>query len=502
MFTAAKELIRTDSKIKWILLGGLIIQIITAITAIGTSSADQHFQIIEFSLYQLSQPNGATYVWEIENFVRPTLQVYLFSGYHLALNFIGLTDPYAQLTILRILLGVFMFVIFNLLAIHYFNNEKRNILVFVLLLVNFSWVLPYTRTLFCSEMMSSLFFFGTLLLYERKKTVHHYFLPMLLIGFLMSLAFYFRFQIGFAMAGWGVTILIQRKFKHIFPLAIGFAIGAFGNILLDYGFYKEFVLTPYTYFYANINDGRADSFGTSSFIRYIGFILLTAPAPLFSFIFFYYNLKTFIRNKFFNPIFLSVIIFVIAHSVVGHKEERFIFPVLNVLPLMIGWSVADLVSYYERAGVWIKRIFQSLMGFTIALNILLLIVLTLVPFSQTVEFSYRLKNKFNIDPVVLNGIGQLPFETPSGNPMVFYKNGAKNITQHKITIDSIGSLTENPEYITATYNDIKEQKLLLDSLGYKPVLHSSDFLWGLNEWLHKKNINTINEIWVLYQKQE
>ncbi len=501
MFTAIRGLIQTDSRIKWILFGGLFIQIITAITAIGTSSADQHFQIIEFSLYQLGQPSGATYVWEIENFVRPTLQVYLFSGYHLTCNFIGITDPYAQLTILRIFLGTGMFVVFNLLAFHYFHNEKRSRFIFVLLLLNFSWVLPYTRTLYCSEMMSSLFFFGTVLIYERKKFALRWFSPMLLVGFLMSLAFYFRFQIGFAMVGWGLTILIQKNFKHILPIAIGFLVGVAGNIYLDFVFYKELVLTPYTYFYTNINDGRADSFGTSSFIRYIGFILLTAPAPLFSIIFFYYSLKTFFKKKFFNPIFLSVVIFVVAHSIVGHKEERFIFPVLNVLPLIIGWSIPDLEEFYQRSSAWIKKIFKSLFWFTIGLNALLLVVLTTVPYSQTVEFSYRLKNKFKGEAVVLNGIGQLPFETPSGNPMVFYKNGAKNITQYKITIDSVGVLSGNAEYITATYNDIKEHKSLLDSLGYKPVLHSSNFLWGLNEWLDTKKINTINEIWVLYQKK-
>jgi GPI mannosyltransferase 3 len=75
------------------------------------------------------------------------------------LNAIGITDPYTQLTILRLILGLLMFAVFNLLAFHYFGNAPRKTLLFVLLLMNFTWVLPYTRTLFCAEMMSSLFFF-------------------------------------------------------------------------------------------------------------------------------------------------------------------------------------------------------------------------------------------------------------------------------------------------------------------------------------------------------
>ncbi len=39
-------------------------------------------------------------------------------------------------------------------------------------------------------------------------------------------------------------------------------------------------------------------------------------------------------------------------------------------------------------------------------------------------------------------------------------------------------------------------------MGLQPVMHSSDLLWGVNELLHAKNVNTINEIWVLYKKVE
>ncbi|MBO9571989.1 MAG: hypothetical protein J7497_07240 [Chitinophagaceae bacterium] len=500
MPSAILNLIRSDKRIQWLLFGGFFIQLITAITAIGTSSADQHFQIIEFSLHQLGEPSGASYVWEISNFVRPTLQVYLFSGFHLALNSIGVTDPYTQLTILRILLGIMMFGVFNLLAFHYFKYEPKRILIYVLLLLNFSWVLPYTRTLYCSEMVSSLFFFGTLLLYDIRKDRAPSFLFLLLIGFLLSLAFYFRFQIGFAMAGFGIWVLMEKKYLHLIPIAIGFAAGIAINVYLDYGFYKEFVFTPYTYFYANINAGRADQFGTSSFTRYIGLILLTAPAPLFSIIFFYYGIKTFFK-KYRNPVFLGTVIFIVAHSLVGHKEERFMFPILNVMPLIIGWSIPGLEQYYEGTKQWIRKFLKGLLVFTIGLNVLLLLVLTMVPYSQTIQFSYLLKNRFRGEEVTINCVGQSPFTTPNGSPMMFYKNGAKNITIQKLGgIDSVRTLGANNKYIAATYNDIKENKALFDSLGYKPVMHSSDFLWGLNEFLDSKKINTINEIWVLYKK--
>lgn len=500
MFHEIRQIIQGDRRLLWLLIAGLAIQVITSITAIGTSSADQHFQIIEFSLYQLGKPSGATYVWEIDHFVRPTLQVYLFSGYHLVLNKIGLTDPYQQLTILRVLLGMIMYVVFNLMAFFYFKNGPRNILLFVLLLLNFSWTLPYTRTLYASEMMSSLFFFGTLLLYESRKDHAPRAGWLIMIGFLLGLSFYFRFQIASAIAGLGLSMLLQKRFAHLLPIAIGFVIAVLINVYLDYGFYKEWVFTPYTYFYANINAGRADSFGTSSFLRYIGLLILTAPAPLFSIVFLYYGIKTFF-GKWRDALFLSTMLFIVAHSLVGHKEERFLFPILNVMPLVIGFSIPGLQQFYAQTKQWIRSFFKGLLWFTIVLDVILLLLLAFIPYSQTIQFSNLVKKEFDGRPGDLYCLGQTPFQSPSGNPMVFYKNGAPNIMLKRFNnIDSVGEL-KGQVYLATTFNEIKDRRQLFDSLGYRPVLYSSNLLWGVNELLHSKKINTINEIWVLYKRE-
>jgi hypothetical protein len=57
------------------------------------------------------------------------------------------------------------------------------------------------------------------------------------------------------------------------------------------------------------------------------------------------------------------------------------------------------------------------------------------------------------------------------------------------------------EYITTTYNDVKDRKHLLDSLGYERKICSSPILWGLNTMLQGMGINTINDVWVLYKKK-
>jgi GPI mannosyltransferase 3 len=523
-----------DRRITWILISGLVLQTITSVTQTGAASADQHFQIIEFSLNQLGRPSGAPYVWEYTHFVRPTLQVYLFSGYHIALNSVGITDPYTQLTILRITLGLAMFAVFNLLAIYYFKYSKesaygvsdpyapsfeigephagkrslmqgsnKNLLLLVLLLMNFSWALPYSRTIFSSEMLSSLFFYGTLLLYEENKEKAKSILFPILIGLLFSLAFYFRFQTGSFLLGFGIwLVFFEKRYKHILPIAIGFFVGVIINMLLDYGYYKEWVFTPYAYYHVNINEGRATQFGTSSFLRYIGLLILVAPAPFFSIIFLYYSIKTFLK-KYSNPVFLSTILFILLHSMVGHKEERFMFPVFNAMPIIIGWSIPYLDRFYASTKKWIRGVFKFLMWFTIGLNMILLIAITCIPYAQTIRFSEKIKNRFHNARTDLYTLGQTPFQSPNRSPMVFYKNGAPNITVHRLsTLDSVIMFNSRIEYLATTYNEIKDKRSSIDSMGFKPVMYSNKLLWKVNEMLDRKKVNTINEIWVLFTKEQ
>ncbi len=158
-----------DAKCKWILFAGFIVQILYCITAVGFYHPDQHFQIIEFSSYQLGEHNSATSVWELAAQIRPTLQVYLFSAFVKGCRLVHIDNPYMQLTVLRLIFGLLVWGVFNRVAIHYFRDNKK-VLWLVLLLVNLSWTFPYTRTLYSSEIASAIVFFGAVVWYDAKKT--------------------------------------------------------------------------------------------------------------------------------------------------------------------------------------------------------------------------------------------------------------------------------------------------------------------------------------------
>ena len=502
MLKELKIVIKDDQSLRYILFAGLIIQLLFSITATGFYHPDQHFQIIEFSSFQTGEPNSFASVWEAENHIRPTLQVYLFSAWHWLINGIGIHNAYLELTLLRVLLGLFIFAVFNIIALQYFKNEKKIILYCVLLLLNFSWMLPYTKTLFSSEILSSLFFFGPACWYEYKRDKKPGIGFLLLIGFFFSLAFYFRFQTGFFLAGFGIWMLIKQKnISHYLFMASGFIVGVLFNTWLDYGFYGNWVITPYEYFNSNLIEGKAASFGTSSFLRYLGLFIAVVAVPPLSILLFFYAGKSFFK-KYDQLIFLTVIIFIFGHSLVGHKEERFMFPVLFMMPILIGWGLPGLINLYANSKKIIQYILKTLIFFSVGLNFLLLFLLLFNPYSQTVHFTKSLKKyiKKHDTPSRIYSLSRTPFETISNLPLVFYQRDFKNLEFIEIEKDDIDKLGKSSKYLTATFEQIADKREMMDSLGYKPVLYSSNLLWKCNEYLYTKKIHTINDIWVLYKK--
>ncbi|MBD2755758.1 glycosyltransferase family protein [Spirosoma validum] len=490
--------IELDSRLRWLLLVALLVQLVFCITQVGFLHPDQHFQLIEFSSWQLGEPSGATHVWELNSHIRPTLQVYLFSAFTEVCRFCHVDDAYTQLIVLRLLFGLLGFTLFNALGIYYFKTDKR-LLFLVLLLINFSWTLPYVRTLFSSEIASSIVFFGAIWLYELKKEK---FLYVALTGFLFSLAFYFRFQIAFGLVGFGLWLLfIDRKYNTLFPLAVGFFMGMGLNLFLDFHFYHQLVFTPYDYYRVNITEGKAAEFGTSSFMNYVLLLALVIGTPPLSLFLFYYSLKGAL-NQYKQPLVFAVVFFIIGHCLVGHKEERFMFPVLNVLPILAGWGLPAFLIYYRQAKKGIRNFLNGILYFSLLLTVIVLVLLPFNPYSQTVEFSRKLTNTFQQSPSTIYCLSRTPFETQSGLPLTFYRRNAPAIDLTKIhNADSTRYFPKNA-WLATTYNDAKDNLPLLDSLGFKPQFYSSATLWTVNEFLHSKKVNTIEDIWVLYRKEK
>lgn len=491
--------IQSDPKIKLTLLIGLLVQIIFCITSVGYFHPDQHFQIIEFSGYQLHKPNAATAVWELASNIRPTIQVYIFSGFRLCCNFFSITNPFLQLTILRLLQGLIIWAIFNLLAFYYCDKKNKQALFILLFILNFSWFLPYSRTIFSSETLSSLIFF-TAITYFFKQYINNKqsLVIAVFIGFLLAISFYIRFQIAFAILGFGVWLLFfEKQVQQSFYIVLGFTIGVLLNVFLDYHFYNKLVFTPYLYYKVNILQGVAASFGEKSFTYYVGVLSGIIGVPFISILLMYQYVKTSLQLLK-HPLVLSTLFFIIGHFLVGHKEERFMFTIINVIPIVIALNASSFNFLYNDFK-W-KSAVKPVLAFSLLLNFLLLVLFTFNPYSQTINFDNKISCNNNLKNSTIFCYSRNPLQTESHLPLTFYQQAFGTInfinTNH---LDSIAKLPTKTVFLAATFNDLADSFSKINSLGFKPVLYSSKMLWGINEFLLSKKINTLNDIWVLYK---
>ena len=488
---------RSDPTARLLLLAGIIVQLLFCVTATGVYHTDQHFQIVEFATWKLGEPSGVTHVWEFTHHVRPTVQIWMFAGWHSLLRLFGTTDPYMELTLLRVIVGLLLFFLFNGLLLYYLRDYDRKVRCLGLLLLNFAWFLPYTRTLFSSEMMSASAFFGAAWWYDSRKDRAR-FGELGLIGLLLALSFYLRFQTGFLIAALGIWMLLEKKFRHLLPLLLGFLAGIASNIGLDYLFYGYFVFTPYEYFAANIFVKRAASFGTSSVFHYVAVLLALVPVIPLSLILFYYAVRPAVR-QWKHWLVLGFVFFFVGHSLVGHKEERFMFPVLNVLPVLVAWGWPQFVKSFQRARLATKTILRSAIVISMLLNAALLAALLFTPYSQTIHYTRKLHDRFrDTDITSIYTLDRTPFETPSRVPFRFYEKGFMPRFV-KLNVDSVRRLRGQNLFFTTTYEQLPGLRPALDSMGFRPVMYSSRLLWQVNEFLHRQGIHTINDIWVLYR---
>ena len=499
LFEEFRETIRKDKTLRLLLLASLIVQVIVCLTAIGIYHPDQHFQIIEFSSAQLHKPFG--YVWEYDAHIRPTLQVYIFTGYRLLCGWVGITDPFTQMELLQVVVGLALFVLYNAFALWYFKDGPRRTLYWVVFILNFSWWIPYTRTLFSSEMLSSLLFFGGVFIYITRRTG---WLLTTLIGFMFALSFYARFQTAFAILGFGCwMIFFERRYMQLLPLAIGYILGVTLNTWMDHEFYHQWVITPYTYYKVNIIEGKAANFGTSPFIVYFIELMGIVFAPLISILLLWFAFRAAIIRKLSDPLSLPVLLFIVGHCIVAHKEDRFLFPILSIMPILVGWGLPDLLRWYETRRPRFHKWIKGIAVFSLSLDLVVLVLFMFTPYCQALHFAAQVKKAFNGAPVSIYTVPRSPLETDGHLPFMYYQEGTRNFSWNKLsTIDSLRYVTSGAEYITTTYNDVKDRKHLLDSLGYERKICSSQILWGLNTALQSVGINTINDVWVLYQKKK
>lgn len=164
----------------------------------------------------------------------------------------------------------------------------------------------------------------------------------LLAGLLTGLAVFLRFQNGLFVVGLLIWLVAQRRGRDALRFAAGaVAVAALAGGLLDWLSWGAPFHAFRRYVAYNLLEGRADAYGVSPPAFYLTTLRASAGLPLTL------ALAAGLGGALLTPArgpALLVAAFVAVHSLVPHKELRFIYP---VLPLLLGLAAAGLLHWAD-----------------------------------------------------------------------------------------------------------------------------------------------------------
>jgi phosphatidylinositol glycan class B len=437
----------------------LLVHSIAAWFSVGWHHPDEHYQLIEFTYAITGEKNAATLPMEFGEEMRPSIQVWLTYVLIKCAGSLQLTNPFLIAFLLRLLTAVLCIVA---------SLQFHRALIFSqaplqrthLLLLFFGWCLVYVHVRYSSETWSAaLFIWGVSLLLRSKYN--------LWTGVLLGLSFVFRFQMGFALFGVGAYLLVQRiSLKHLLWLSTGGLLSIGFASFLDFLFYGNWVFTPYIYFYQNIVNKVAAGFGISPWYWYFT-QTVEQLIPPFSLLVIA-GCILLLYQRAYRLIGYALFFFVMGHSMVGHKELRFIFPMLFFAPLaaVLAWQWVYERLKQERN----KRRWTALARMFIAVNAVALLIIMFKP-------AHELANVYKI-----------MYQLPAGSTMYYEHRNPFMSGTNQATFYKNNDLLVIP---LSVYKPVTNAFVITEKSVVPHIPHAtlSRVYTSIPDWLYAFNVN-------------
>lgn len=472
---------------------GLLVFLLTAIFSVGYFHPDEHFQLLEFANYKLGFSPANDLPWEFSEQIRPTAQASMAYCLFKLMHSIGLSNPFYQTIILRLLTAVLAWFIYSktISVLTDIRDNQKKPLIWATFLI---WFVPLLSVRFSSENYASLSFLAALiLLVQNVKKGDSKNSSLLLAGLILGLSFYFRFQMAFAILGLGAWLLFIKRIslKKWMVIILGglFAIGF--NILIDYWFYGNWCFTPWNYFEANIMDNKAAGFGTSPWHAYITLFVGKAIPPISVLLLVFFTWGA-VKNKM-HLVLWCTVPFLLGHFLVGHKELRFLFPILI---LFIFLSVEGYKIVKQRTKQWRYNSFSWLVGLTIVVNTILLALVIFSPAQPSVKAYQFLYNYSQSKEYTILSSEESIYQLASLETNFYTAPKLENKVLQKGLSFSDHIKQNNPNEILVLQKKIDKQ---LNIPGYESkIIYCSVPKWlfnfNYNNWLSRSNVWQVVEL--------
>ena len=304
----------------------LILSLVGSWFSIGFYHPDEQFYAIDFAAHKIGWLQEIQ-TWEHQNQIRPWLLPTIFAPF-LALAKALDFSPFFGVWVLRAISAIFSWWALcqlNKRLAPYFH--QKFFYLFFIFATHFSFFCFFMRLRTTSENWATTLFLLGLIPLLKKNIMTKDFLTG---GLLLGLAFSLRHQLGLMALGIGIWILLNKKesaYQWFLTFCPAIFLGVSIGILSDIYGYREWTLTPWNYIYHNLVLDKISNFGISPFYSYFTWSL--KHLHLWG-VMLLVGLWAAIRNPK-DWVCWTILPFLLAHVLIGHKELRFLYPLTYLL---------------------------------------------------------------------------------------------------------------------------------------------------------------------------
>ena len=354
--------------------------VVTLITAWFSETfffPDEHFQILEYMATKLGLTSPADLPWEYAAKARPFLQPFLYYLIAKPLMILGVKDAFDLMFVLRLVTGVFslgVLAIFARFMLEEFQCESERFAYAKLL--PFMGFLPYLFVRTASETAAAAFFTLAVVVAVRGARANSWY-QLAWAGLLGGIAFECRFQAAFLVLGLMAWLAIEARLQ--WAKLAGFGVAGLAvlalSALIDHWGYGVWCFPPWNYVDVNLIQGIASkTFGASPWYAYFYLEPGTIFAPVTA-VLMIAMVVACLRNSRHVVTWVTVPFF-IGHCLIGHKEERFLFPLVIVATAypILAFAPGRPFPFFDRLWAWRRSVAAKLVGWSAVAAMLFLAV--------------------------------------------------------------------------------------------------------------------------------
>lgn len=417
-------------KLKHLLYISLGLHLWAAFFSTGFQHFDEHFQILEFVNLKWGGIDGAQLPWEYREKIRPWFQPATYCLISSPFRFLGIENPFFYAFIYRLLTGLLgVFACYKFLdVLKLWFKENETLVKWGFVLLNFLWFTPFIHVRTSSESLSiSLFMLGVTAFFTSKN-----WRGFLLAGLLWGMTYHARFQMALPVAFvWFHGVFFDRDIKKLSLSALGVLIAIGIGTVIDFWGYGEWSFSLWHYYRTNFLEGIMAKVKHYPWYWYVRWGLLRGLPPV-SLPLIAITLWGWFKHWRHPLTWMTLPLFVF-HSLVGHKEVRYLFPSMVLAPLFL------IVFYYDHIDKvhqwWSKKWVRGLCKFALIVNVGALIVASTKPVNPAVNFYSFLWDKQEITKIYAKD--ESPF-TMLGLDIEFYKKPGFEVEVWQKEIDEKG----------------------------------------------------------------